>query len=324
VSDDDTHLVRARQALRNVAAVVPHPDADGLAAGAIALRERGEHAAAAVLLDRDTTPWAPDAPLPDGPLAILDWGMRELDRPALIVDHHAPEVAPRSDQIFVNGYGAVPETPTAALMRRIVPDAPAWLGAVGAVADLGDEGFDLPEAGENRRDAVRRLASLVNAAPAVPDGPVTPALELLVESEDARAALDDPRVAELDEAKREAKTELDRVIRRTIPKVGDSVALVRFSSSCDVHARVARTWARRLIPLVVVAANDGFLPGRVAFSLSGGSGSLLALLRSALPEDAGDEIALGDDRATGGVLDPEDFERMVEALGMPRALVRMG
>ena len=79
MSDDATHLVRARQALRNAAAVVPHTDADGLAAGAIALRERGECADAAVLLEPGTTPWTPGTDLPEGPLAILDWGVRELD-----------------------------------------------------------------------------------------------------------------------------------------------------------------------------------------------------------------------------------------------------
>src|SRR3954447_1190961 len=130
-ADSDAHLVRARQALRNAAAVVPHTDADGLAAGAIALRERREHAEDAVLLERGQTPWQ-GAALPDGPLAVLDWGMRPLDRPALIVDHHAPEAAPRDDQVLVTGYGETPELCTAALMRRIVPDAPAWLAAVGA------------------------------------------------------------------------------------------------------------------------------------------------------------------------------------------------
>jgi single-stranded-DNA-specific exonuclease len=321
MSDDDTHLVRARQALRNVAAVVPQPDGDGLAAAAIALRERGEGAGSAVLLERGVTPWSPGAPLPDGPLAILDWGMRELDRPALIVDHHAPEAAPRADQVFVNGYGAVPEAPTAALMRRIVPDAPAWLAAVGAVADLGDEGFELAEADENGRDAVRRVASAVNAAPRVPGGPVRTALELLVESEDARGALADPRFADLDEAKRACKAEVDRVIRGAIPKVGESIALVRFSSPCEVQPLIAMTWARRLSPMVVIAANDGYLPGCVTFALRGGEGSLPALLRSALPHDAEGAVAHGHDRATGGSLEPADFESLVEALGLPRALV---
>jgi len=321
VSADETHLVRARQALRNVAAVVPQVDADGLAAGAIALRERGEGAGAAILLDRGMTPWTPGAPLPEGPLAILDWGMREIDRPALIVDHHAPDAAPRGDQVFVTGYGTQPEAPTAALMRRIVPDGPAWLAAVGAVGDLGDEGFELPEVDEQRREAVRRVASMVNAAARVPHAPVRAALDLLVTSDDARAALEDPRAAELEEAKREYKAELDRVMRHATPVVGDTVALVRFSSPYVVHPALALTWARRLAPLVVVAANDGFLPGRVSFALRGGHGSLLALLRAALPEHAGDGAVNGHEGEADGTLAPEDFAGAVQVLGLPRELV---
>jgi single-stranded-DNA-specific exonuclease len=315
--EDLAHLARARQALRQAAAVVPHTDADGLAAAAIALRERGEGAGAAVLFERGVTPFMRDAPLPEGALAVLDWGVRELDRPALIVDHHAPEAAPRDDQVVVTSYGAIPETPTAALMRRIVPEAPAWLAAVGAVADLGEEAFALPEAGEQRRTAVRRLCSLVNASRRVPDGPVRTALQVLVDAEDARAALEDPRLGELEEAKRAWRAELDRVAG-TPPVVGDEVALLRFSSPCQVHPQVATTWARRLAPRVVIAANDGYLPGRVNFAMRGGDGSLLALLRSVVPEGVEGEVGHGRDRATGGSLAPEDFERVMEALGVPQ------
>ena len=147
------------------------------------------------------------------------------------------------------------------------------------------------------------------------------ALGLLVTSEDPRAALADPRVAELEEAKREFKAELDRVMRSATPVVGDAVALVRFSSPYLVHTALALTWARRLAPLVVVAANDGFLPGRVSFSLRGGPGSLLAMLRAALPEGVGDEAAHGHEGEADGALAPEDFDRVVEALGLPRELV---
>src|SRR4051794_3207844 len=263
--EDMAHLARARQALRQAAAVVPHANADGLAAGAIALRERGEHAADAVLLERGMTPFSPDAPLPDGPLAVLDWGVRPLDRPGLLVDHHAPEAAPRDDQVVVTSYGATPEPPTAALMRRIVPDSPAWLAAVGSMGDLGDEAFALPEAGERRRKAVRQLCSLVNAARRVPDGPVRSALSVLVEAEDVRAALEDPLIAELEQAKRAWRAELDRV-EATLPVVGEDVALLRFSSPCQVQPQVATMWANRLTPRVVIAANEGYLPGRVTFA----------------------------------------------------------
>lgn len=311
----DVHLVRARQALLNAAAVVPHTDADGLASGAIALRARGEGADAAVLLGRGQTPFAPDAPLPDGPLAVLDWGVRELDRPGVLVDHHVPEAAPRDDQVMVSSYGEHPEVPTAALMRRVVPDAPAWLAAVGAVGDLGPAAFKLDECAAAPKASVRRLTGLVNAPRRCPDGPVRTALALLVDHDDPADALLDPRIEELEEAKRAWKAEFDRVVR-TAPRVGDTVALLRFSSAFQVHPLVATTWARRLAPRVVLAANDGYLPGRVNFAARGGTASLPALLRAALPGVEG-EFAHGHDRASGGSLSPEDFERLLEALGVP-------
>ena len=113
---------QARAVLLEVDAVVPHVDADGLAAGAIALRARGESAEAAVLLGRGETPFGPDAPLPGGAVAVLDWGVRPVFRPGLIVDHHAPETSARPGQLIVSGYGERPEATTAALMRRIAPD----------------------------------------------------------------------------------------------------------------------------------------------------------------------------------------------------------
>lgn len=59
--------------LLSVDRVVPHTDADGLAAGALALRARREGTDAAVLLGRRETPFGPDAPLPPGSAAVLDW-----------------------------------------------------------------------------------------------------------------------------------------------------------------------------------------------------------------------------------------------------------
>jgi hypothetical protein len=105
--------------LLSVEHVVPHTDADALAAGAIALRARGEGAEKAVLLARGQTPFGADAPLPQGSVAVLDWGVRTLARPGLIVDHHAPETEPRPDQLVVSGYGEQPQVTTSVLMRRM-------------------------------------------------------------------------------------------------------------------------------------------------------------------------------------------------------------
>jgi single-stranded-DNA-specific exonuclease len=302
----------ARTRLLAVDVVVPHTDADGLAAGALALRARGEGPEAAVLLDRGQTPFGPDPPLPPRSAAVLDWGVRPLYRPGILVDHHAPEAQPLADQVVLSGYGERPETTTAALVRRLVPEEPAWLAAVGAVGDLGEAGFALPECAGAPRAALRRLVPLVNSPRRVRDGPVRGALALLVESESPAAALADPRLELLEVARREWRAELHRV-RRTPPAVRDRYALVRFSSTAQVHPLLAAQWRRRLAPRVVIAVNDGYLPGRVNFSVRGGGGDLRRLLRDALPEATG-EFAHGHDRATGGSLTPEDFALLLRRL----------
>ena len=63
----------------------------------------------------------------------------------------------------------------------------------------------------------------------------------------------------------------------------------------------------------MIAANDGYLPGRVNFSVRGGTGDLRALLHSSLP-GVGGEFAHGHAAATGGSLAPDDFERLIAAL----------
>jgi len=306
-----------RTALLAARHVVPHTDADGLAAGALALRARGEQAGSAVLLARGEVPFGAAPRLPPGSVAVLDWGIRPLARAGVIVDHHVPETSdPGPDMAVMSGYGADPEVTTAVLVRRLFPEQPAWLAAIGAAGDLGDRGFALPECAGAPRTAVRRLVPLVNAPRRLPDGPVRTALALLVEHDDPREALRDPRVADLEDARRRWRAAFDAAVR-TAPRVGADVALLRFCSPFQVHPLVATTWARRLAPRVVIAANDGYLPGRVNFAVRGGGGTdLRALLRAALPE-AGGEYAHGHAAATGGSLEPGAFARLVAALGVP-------
>ena len=127
------------------------------AAGAIALRARGESAAAAVLLGRGQTPFGEKPPLPPGSAAVLDWGIRPFERTGVLVDHHAPEAQPAEDQVVLSGFGERPETSTAPLVRRLLPDEPAWIAAVGAFGDLGDAAFSLPECAGVRPGPIKRL-----------------------------------------------------------------------------------------------------------------------------------------------------------------------
>ncbi len=316
-------LTAARDRLLAAALIVPHTDADGLASGAIAVRAKGATHDAVALLGRGQTPFGPDAPLPPGPAAVLDWGVRRVCRPALIVDHHAPEVEPTADQLLVSGYGDGSPVSTAILMKRIVPDAPGWLAAVGGFGDYGDAALKLPECQDLPRgfkSALKKLVPLINAPRRLPgtDG-IRTALRLLIDHDDPRDALKDERIEELERARAEYRAGFDAAVR-TAPKMGPDVAVLRFTSPYQVHPLVATTWARRLAPRVVMAANDGYLPGRVNFAVrcDGDDGrDLRKLLRDALPDAAGGEFANGHDRATGGSLTPAEFDRLLVNLGVP-------
>jgi single-stranded-DNA-specific exonuclease len=305
-------LIAAREMMLAARLVCPHTDADGLASGALVLAATGRTASEAVLLGRGTTPFAKDA-LPSGrPAVILDWGIRTFPGAALFVDHHAPEAELATTQLQVSGYGITPEVSTSIVTSRIVPSPAGWVAAVGAVGDLGDRAWSLPDLGGIAKTPIRRLVPLINAPRRVPEGPVREALGILLENPDARSALADPRIRLLEDAKAEWRTGLQAALR-VAPKVADSIALIQFSSPYQIHPLVAQTWSRRLAGNVVIAANAEYIPGRVNFAVRGGDGDLRALLREALPDERG-EFAHGHDRATGGSLTPEAFEKMIESL----------
>jgi single-stranded-DNA-specific exonuclease len=231
----------------------------------------------------------------------------------VMIDHHVPETDEPGRDVLVL---SEPGSSTSALVRRLLPEQPAWLAALGAVGDLGDAGFALPECAGAPKTALRKLIPLVNAPRRLPDGPIRTALALLVEHDDPKAALADPRIAELEDARREWRAGFDTVVR-TAPRVGANVAVIRFTSPYQVHPLVATTWARRLAPRMVLAANDDYLPCRVNFSVRGGTKDedLRARLRAALPDATGD-LGNGHRRATGGSLSPEEFDRLVAGLGL--------
>ena len=314
-ANDPDLLDRAREALSKADFVCPHTDADGLAAGAIALLHRGQSAADAVLLGRGVNPWHDNA-LPAGYPAILDQGIRSFDRPALFVDHHAPEATPREDQVAVSGYGEAAGVSTSVLMRRVCPDAPPWLAAVGAAGDYGDDGLKRPECAPVVKAHVKKLVPLVNAPRRGPDlEPVRLALAILMENDSPKAALNDERIGALHEAKAAYRAAFEAAVK-TAPKIAGDVALIRFTSPYQIHPLVAQTWLTRLRPKVVIAANDDYLPGMVNFAARGGPDDLdlRKFLKDALP-DVGGEFAHGHDKATGGSLSHEDFARLLAAMG---------
>ena len=126
-----------------------------------------------------------------------------------------------------------------------------------------------------------------------------------------------PAHAVLNEARQQVRAEVARC-SRVAPVVRPDVALIRFSSKAQVHPLIATRWAPRLKPRVVVAANDGYLPGRTNFAVRSQSDvDLVEWLRTLdfEPRRQG-EYANGHPRASGGSLATEDFERFLRAAGV--------
>ena len=293
------------------AVLLCHHDADGLAAGALLHRRtRG---------DVHPVSGTEDLPLEGvGAAVIADLGVRPVSgaRQVLYVDHHAdPEPVAGTVVVPAGGGG---ETSSSLLAWELLgrPDDGAWLAALGAVGDLGRDAIKegrAPRAAP--AGALGRLATLVTAPGRLRDGPLRTAFELLRDSRNAEAALVDPRLDELREAKGQVGAARMRAVR-TAPQVGPQAALLRFSEPARVHGLVAAAWARRLAPRVVVAANDGWRDGRVSFAVrSADDLDLRAWLRERYepPPEAGG-YARGHARATGGNLDPEAFEELAAAL----------
>jgi single-stranded-DNA-specific exonuclease len=330
-------IERARDFLRSCSgtvAIACDNDVDGLCAAVIAERalaggvarvrtlpaRRGEHVHQDGMRDRIRA---------TGPRALvaLDMGSRPgailPGVPTLVIDHHNPERGVPPDAIVVNSFDRELVAPTSVLAyvvcRALAQDETiGWLATLGAVADLGTAGpfakrLGIPTGGA----AWARAASLLNAARRAPDPDPRAALEVLRATGDVCDLLAGsvPGVDRLESFRQQVREEMDRVSHVPPLTVGHA-AVIEFSSRAQVHPVVATRWARRLDPLVVIAANAEFLPGRVNFAIrSHRPLDLLGWLRS-LPFTAADdaEYANGHARATGGSLNPADFERFLAAV----------
>jgi single-stranded-DNA-specific exonuclease len=264
-------------------------------------------------------------------LIVLDMGSRPQSilpgLPTLIIDHHDARAGLPPGALVVNGYDRPPVAPTSVLAFTTCRplhdlEGSAWLAALGAVADLGSSAAFAALIGLRASgDAWRRATALLNAARRASQPDPGLALDLLRQSGSVRDVLSGslPGTQALERLREEVRRETDRCAR-VPPRVAGQVALVRFSSGAQVHPLVAVRWARRLRPRIVIAANDGYLPGRTNFAVRcDGDVDLVAWLRSLPFEPSpGAEFAHGHARATGGSLSSTDLDRFLQAAGVDR------
>lgn len=331
-------------------AILCHDDADGLAAGAIFGRVferagqgkplvrivgRGESAWSAVLRDEL-------AARKPGGLVVTDLGVQAgpilSGVPTVLVDHHMPRSWPDpADATVVSGHADEP-VPTSSLLAFAcaagLGDTTdlAWLAGIGLVGDLGDRGAtsDFPDLiGPVRKahtaKALREAVSLINAPRRSATGDARPALRLLLEATGPREIIDGagPDAERLRAARAEVKAALEAA-RSVPPLFAGPVALIRCDSPCQIHPLIAQSWTGRLRRQVVMGANTGFRRGFVHFAARSASvPDLITFLQERTPPlGPDDQFAQGHQRATGGQVRVETWNRFVADLGFgPEAQV---
>ena len=276
---------------------------------------------------------APDA------LVVTDLGVNAAGVlpgvPTLYVDHHLPAGLPPAPAVVASGYGWEPVPTSAWLMWELLaPLAEAagapiddllWVAAVGTISDLGEKA-PWPRLGEVRKRYtakwLKEAVSLVNAARRASAFDVATPLAILMSAEHPRALAEDEAAGagRLREYRAEVNAALAEARRRApLFAGGDSPwALVPTPSACQIHPLIAQQWRGRLPKHAVMGANPAYLPNVVAFSCrtSRSELNLPALLRGAVdlgPWNA--HFGNGHDQASGGHLPPDEFGRLLAALG---------
>lgn len=247
--------------------------------------------------------------------------------PTLLLDHHHPRGEPEGAAV-ISGYGLDP-VPTSSLLawRMAGTEANAWKANVG---NQGDMGPSAPEIDDARAGGTKRAfdlaKSLLNSAKrsSDPDVAVPAAFRVLSAASSPKEVVEavGPDAEILHHFADEVKRELNEA-KKNGPKFSktEPLALVRFSSPARVHPLIAQSWRGRLPKFAILAANDGYVPGRTNFSIRASGGidllELLARYGKALGIDE-PEYGHGHHAATGGSLPTETFERLIAAMGFPR------
>ncbi len=315
-------------------------DADGVAAGVVWQRgmERLGYRATRVLPDRERNAWAEAnraalaASRPDA-LFVLDLGSQSepvlADVPTCFIDHHKPEGVPHGGTL-ISAYNWTPIPNTSLLIYDLL--APLvdisdldWVAAVGTVSDLGEHApFDLLQAARKKYTAkyLKEATALVNAVrrTSQPDPECAARVLLAFDSPRALVTADTPDVRRLKEARIEVKRALEEA-KKAAPVFAGPVALIRMHSACQVHPLIAQIWRSRLPKHIVIAANDGYLPGRVNFSARSAAGiNVLEFLR-AVPLSPGEgNYGNGHDQASGGSLPVPRWNELLGHLGFSAAV----
>ena len=261
-------------------------------------------------------------------LFVLDLGVSSRviapGVPTLLLDHHHPRGKPKG-AVVLSGYGMEPVPTSSLLAWKVAGTAEnAWKANVGNQGDMGPSDPELDDERANgTKKAFDAAKSLLNSAKrsSDPDRAVPAAFRVLQAAKSPKEVVEatGPDAEILKGFADEVKRELNEA-KKNGPKFSktEPLALIRFTSPARVHPLIAQSWRGRLPKFAIIAANDGYVPGRTNFSMRANGGidllEILARYGKALGIDE-PEYGNGHHAATGGSLPTETFERLVEAMG---------
>jgi len=263
-------------------------------------------------------------------LIVLDLGVMDRSiapgRPTLFVDHHRPFGFP-PEATVISSYGDDPAPPTSFLIFRLISqlkpsDELAWLAAIGTAGDLGSD-FAGEELRINvRKKDIREGEILLNSAKRSSQYDIETAIDLLTESASPAELVDPSReeVKKLLQYRAEINAEVRRC-RHEAPQFSWKVAVIPFESRCDIQGLIAETWRRQLKNYIVIAANFGYIEGRVAYVVRTQMElSVIDFMESIKPPDYDDHIVFGHDRAGGAIIAREVWMKLVDRMGFRKPL----
>jgi len=316
--------------------VLSHSDADGVAAGAImyrSLERLGFEKLTIIITGKGQNAYTPPtkrqvAETKPERLFVIDLGCKEEPVvegvPTLFIDHHRPLGVP-PEGVLISSYTWRP-IPNSSLLTwwlcREVTDVGDmdWVAAIGTLSDLGDKPpFDIiPEAKKKYKAKwLKEATALVNAARRSSSGDAGVALRAVLKASHPREIVEgaSEEARKLAEFRQEVKEAFNEA-KRARPEFSGKVALVRISSPCYVHPLVAQIWRTRLPKYVVIVANEGYIPGYVAFSVRTAADiNVLDFLGSIEVDVAEGYMGYGHDQASSGVIPVESWKKLLEELG---------
>jgi single-stranded-DNA-specific exonuclease len=346
--DQTPTLDAAKQAFDRFVAQISHrsrvvalhdSDADGVTAGVVwqkAFERAGFSAVQRVVPDRERNAWteanrAIVASTNPAYLFVMDLGSRSEpvipEIPTCFIDHH-PEGVPEGDTL-ITAYQWDPIPNTSVIMWELcqtmadISDLD-WIAAIGTLSDLGDRvPFELLNRAKRKYTAkyLKEATALINAARRASHYDPEMAARALLHHASPKDLVNSTSVdvQHLRDAREEVNVALHEA-RKAAPTFAGNVALIRMNSPCQIHPLIAQSWRGRLPKYIVIAANEGYMPGRVNFSARSNSANVLQFLRAQQLSDGEGSYGHGHDQASGGTLPLDRWNELLAKLGFPESV----